>query len=204
PAADALDRDGLPDGQGGVLLCLEPTGQGSGEAGGRRIRTRPGIGPPSPRRSSPEPGVSSRQPRLLIVLARARSDWHVRSFCTGPISRRRAHRRGAGYGPGPPVPVRDLVSGGRGPRGRGHGAGNVGHSLGGWTALAATAVEPRIRAVVALAPGGSSRVKPGILPVTLDFRWGRNVPALYLAAENDVSLPLDEMYERAVRSGAGK
>src|SRR5437870_11660700 len=48
--------------------------------------------------------------------------------------------------------------------------GIVGHSLGGWTALAATEVEPRIRAVVALAPGGSSRVKPGILPLTLDFR----------------------------------
>jgi predicted dienelactone hydrolase len=73
--------------------------------------------------------------------------------------------------------------------------GIVGHSLGGWTALAETAVEPRMRAVVALAPGGSSRVKPEILPVTLDFRWGRDVPALYLAAENDVSLPLDGMYE---------
>ena len=78
--------------------------------------------------------------------------------------------------------------------------GIVGHSLGGWTALAATAVEPRIRAVVALAPGGSSRVKPGILPVTLDFRWGRDVPTLYLAAENDVSLPLDGMCELFARA----
>lgn len=82
--------------------------------------------------------------------------------------------------------------------------GIVGHSLGGWTALAATAVDPRIRAVVALAPGGSVRVKPGILPVTLDFRWDRVVPALYLAAENDVSLPLDGMFELFDRAPAPK
>src|SRR5438552_2706809 len=42
--------------------------------------------------------------------------------------------------------------------------GIVGHRFGGWTALAATEVDLRIRAVVALAPGGSSRPKPGILP----------------------------------------
>lgn len=73
--------------------------------------------------------------------------------------------------------------------------GIVGHSFGGWTALAAPAVEGRIRVVVGLAPAGSSKRKPGILPVTLDFRWGRDVPTLYLVAENDVSLPLDGMYE---------
>ena len=61
--------------------------------------------------------------------------------------------------------------------------GMVGYSFGGWTALAATEVDWRIRAVVALAPGGSSRPKPGILPATLRFAWGRDVPALYLVAE---------------------
>lgn len=71
----------------------------------------------------------------------------------------------------------------------------VGHSLGGSTALAAPDVEPRICCIVALAPGGASRPKPGILPVTLDFRWGREVPTLILAAENDVSLPLDGVEE---------
>jgi dienelactone hydrolase len=73
--------------------------------------------------------------------------------------------------------------------------GIVGYSFGGWTALAATAVEPRIRAVVALAPGGSSKPRPGIIPATLDFDWGRDVPALYLVAENDTMTPLAGMYE---------
>ena len=77
--------------------------------------------------------------------------------------------------------------------------GIVGHSFGGWTALAAPDVEPRIRAIVALAPGGGSNPKPGILPLKLTFRWGRDIPTLYLVAENDVPLPLDginELFER--------
>lgn len=82
--------------------------------------------------------------------------------------------------------------------------GIVGHSFGGWTALAATDVEWRIRAVVALAPGGSSRPKPGILPVKLTFTWGRDVPTLYLVAENDISLPLAGMYELFERTPATK
>lgn len=82
--------------------------------------------------------------------------------------------------------------------------GIVGHSFGGWTALAATGVEPRIRAVVALAPGGSSHPKPGILPVELNFNWARDVPTLYLVAENDVSLPLAGMYELFNRTRATK
>jgi predicted dienelactone hydrolase len=82
--------------------------------------------------------------------------------------------------------------------------GIVGHSLGGWTALAATEIDARIRAVVALAPGGSSRPKPGMLPVKLGFNWGRDVPTLYLVAENDVSLPLAGMYELFERTPATK
>lgn len=82
--------------------------------------------------------------------------------------------------------------------------GIVGHSFGGWTALAATEAEERIRAVVALAPGGSSQTKPGILPVKLTFNWGRDVPTLYLVAENDVSLPLAGMYELFERTPATK
>jgi predicted dienelactone hydrolase len=82
--------------------------------------------------------------------------------------------------------------------------GIVGYSFGGWTALAATAVEWRIRAVVALAPGGSSRPKPGILPATLTFAWGRDVPTLYLAAENDTMTPLDGMHELFERTPATK
>lgn len=82
--------------------------------------------------------------------------------------------------------------------------GIVGHSFGGWTALAATDVESRIRAVVALAPGGSSQPKPGILRVKLTFTWGRDVPTLYLVAENDISLPLAGMYELFERTPATK
>ena len=82
--------------------------------------------------------------------------------------------------------------------------GIVGHSFGGWTALATTEVERRICAVVALAPGGSSRPKPGIIPGKLTFTWGRNVPTLYLVAENDVFLPLAGMYELFERTPATK
>ncbi|HJY83205.1 MAG TPA: dienelactone hydrolase family protein [Candidatus Binatia bacterium] len=56
--------------------------------------------------------------------------------------------------------------------------GIVGHSFGGWTALATVDVERDIRAVVALAPAGASKRKPGILPCELSFAWGRDVPTL--------------------------
>ena len=74
-------------------------------------------------------------------------------------------------------------------------AGIVGHSFGGWTALAVPDVEPRIAAIVALAPGGASKARPGILPVKLDFRWGRDIPTLIVAAENDNSIPLEDVKE---------
>jgi dienelactone hydrolase len=73
--------------------------------------------------------------------------------------------------------------------------GLVGHSFGGWTVLAAIEVDRRVRSVVALAPGGASQPRPGILPVTLAFNWERDVPTLYLAAENDVSTPLAGIVE---------
>jgi dienelactone hydrolase len=78
--------------------------------------------------------------------------------------------------------------------------GLVGHSLGGWTVLATPEVDDRVRSVVAMGAGGSNEPRPGILPVTLTFNWLREVPALYLAAENDVPIPLEgalEIYERA-------
>jgi dienelactone hydrolase len=82
-----------------------------------------------------------------------------------------------------PVPV-DLGS-----------IGIVGHSIGGWTALAAPETESRIGAVVALAPGGASNPRPGIMNVRLTFQWNREIPALYLVAENDTPLPLSGMFE---------
>jgi dienelactone hydrolase len=77
--------------------------------------------------------------------------------------------------------------------------GIAGHSLGGWTALATPDADPRVKAVAALAPGGSKNPRPGILPLELAFAWGRDVPTLYLAAEDDVSIPpsgVIELYER--------
>ena len=73
--------------------------------------------------------------------------------------------------------------------------GIVGHSFGGWTALAAPSADRRLRAVVALAPGGSARRRPGIIPATLAFDRGRAVPTLYLVAELDTALPLGGMHE---------
>ncbi len=76
--------------------------------------------------------------------------------------------------------------------------GIAGHSLGGWTALAAADSDRRIASVAAMAPGGASNPRPGILPLTLAFAR-HDVPVLYLAAEDDLSTPLDgifEIYER--------
>ena len=82
--------------------------------------------------------------------------------------------------------------------------GLIGHSFGGWTVLATPEVESRVRSLVALAPGGSSSPKPGILPLKLTFSWGRDVPTLYLAAENDVPIPLAGVYELFDRTRSSK
>jgi predicted dienelactone hydrolase len=77
--------------------------------------------------------------------------------------------------------------------------GMVGYSFGGWTALAVTAADRRIRATLALAPASSSQPRPGIIPVSLDFAWGRDVPTLLLVAERDTLIPLadmDQLFER--------
>jgi dienelactone hydrolase len=82
--------------------------------------------------------------------------------------------------------------------------GIVGHSFGGWTALATPETDARIRAVVALAPGGSSRPKPGIIPARLKFAWGRDVPTLYLTGEGDIYVPLAAVRELYGRTRAAK
>jgi predicted dienelactone hydrolase len=56
--------------------------------------------------------------------------------------------------------------------------GIVGHSFGAWTALATPETDSRIGAVVALAPGGTSNPRPGILPVKLTFQWGQFRPCI--------------------------
>jgi dienelactone hydrolase len=82
--------------------------------------------------------------------------------------------------------------------------GLVGHSFGGWTVLATAEVDPRVGAVVALAPGGNSRPQPGVLPLHLTFARSRDVPTLYLAAENDVPIPVEAVRELFDRSPGTK
>jgi dienelactone hydrolase len=82
--------------------------------------------------------------------------------------------------------------------------GAVGHSFGGWTVLSLPDVDDRVRAVVALAPGGSSNPRPGILRAPLGFGWRREVPVLYLVAEDDVALPLSGMVELFERTPSAR
>ena len=78
--------------------------------------------------------------------------------------------------------------------------GVAGHSFGGWTALATPEQERRVRAVVALAPGGSSRPMPGVLPLTLAFGWQRTTPVLILTGDCDVPVPLEGVQEIFARA----
>jgi dienelactone hydrolase len=73
--------------------------------------------------------------------------------------------------------------------------GLVGHSLGGWSVLAAADADPRVAAVVALAPGGSRHPPPGVLRLPLTFTRSPGVPTLVLAGENDVPVPLDDVLD---------
>jgi dienelactone hydrolase len=82
--------------------------------------------------------------------------------------------------------------------------GIVGHSFGGWTALAVPETGERIGALVALAPAGASNPKPGIIPATLSFNWRRPPATLYLIAEDDVFLPIAGMYELYERTPGEK
>ena len=83
--------------------------------------------------------------------------------------------------------------------------GMSGHSFGGWTTLATTARDRRIRAALALAPaGGWSPLPSDALGQALDFAWGRDVPTLFLVAEFDTLLPLRGMYELFKRTRSAK
>lgn len=83
--------------------------------------------------------------------------------------------------------------------------GMTGHSFGGWTTLAATARDRRIRAALPLAPaGGSSPLPVDRLKESLTFSWGRDVPTLFLVAERDSLLPLEGMYELLAKTQSTK
>ena len=80
----------------------------------------------------------------------------------------------------------------------------AGHSFGGWTALALPETDTRIQAVVALARGGASNPKPGIIPATLSFNWPRPPATLYIVAEDDVLTPIAGMHELYSRTPGPK
>jgi dienelactone hydrolase len=82
--------------------------------------------------------------------------------------------------------------------------GIVGHSFGGWAALATPDQDERIGAVVALAPAGAEPAPPGTIPVTLRFAWSRTVPTLYLVARDDAALPIEGMYQLYERTPGPK
>jgi dienelactone hydrolase len=87
--------------------------------------------------------------------------------------------------------------------------GMTGHSFGGWTTLATTARDERIRAALPLAPAGG-RGNPlapnGEDPLyrSLDLAWSRPVPTLYLVADFDTLLPLASMHDLFGRTQAPK
>ena len=83
--------------------------------------------------------------------------------------------------------------------------GVAGHSFGGWTTLMATARDRRIRAALPLAPaGGENPLGANVLGETLDFSWGRDVPTLFIVADQDNILPLPGMHELHGRTQATK
>jgi len=83
--------------------------------------------------------------------------------------------------------------------------GMAGHSFGGWTTLATTARDRRIRAALPLAPaGGASPLPVNLLRESLDFRWGREVPTLYVVGDRDSLLPLPGMHELFGRTQGSK
>ncbi len=79
--------------------------------------------------------------------------------------------------------------------------GMAGHSFGGWTTLAATARDARIRAALPLAPAGGASELPvdPLVASSVSLRWAREVPTLFIVADRDTLLPLAGMrqiYER--------
>jgi predicted dienelactone hydrolase len=74
--------------------------------------------------------------------------------------------------------------------------GIAGHSFGGWTTLATTGRDARIRAALPLAPAGGTLASfPNPLSEALDFAWTRDVPTLFVVAEKDSILPLPSMHD---------
>jgi dienelactone hydrolase len=73
----------------------------------------------------------------------------------------------------------------------------TGHSFGGWTTLATTGRDTRIRAALPLAPAGGSLPELAGNPLAdaLDLGWTREVPTLFVVADRDSILPLPSMHD---------
>jgi len=83
--------------------------------------------------------------------------------------------------------------------------GISGHSFGGWTTLATTGRDARIRAALPLAPAGGKSEEGPLGPAdamadSLELGWEREVDTLYLVAEFDTLLPLDGMRDLLART----
>jgi len=83
--------------------------------------------------------------------------------------------------------------------------GISGHSFGGWTTLATTSRDARIRAALPLAPAGGRTAMTDLgltddMANALDIGWDRTVETLYLVAEFDSLLPLDGMRDLLKRT----
>jgi predicted dienelactone hydrolase len=77
--------------------------------------------------------------------------------------------------------------------------GVAGHSFGGWTALEVAARDRRIRAVLALAPGGIADPPPGVIRMRPSSEWVRDAPTLVLGAERDGLIPLAQLRQLVAR-----
>ena len=74
--------------------------------------------------------------------------------------------------------------------------GICGHSFGGWTSLATSMNDERIKAVIPLAPaGGKSKtaISNGVDFAMNNIKFANTIPCLYLVADQDTLLPLDSM-----------
>jgi pimeloyl-ACP methyl ester carboxylesterase len=80
------------------------------------------------------------------------------------------------------------------------GVGVVGHSFGGWTSLVLGSREPRVRALVPMAPaGGAGPLWALALERELTFEFPADVETLYLAAQRDSLLPevgIEQLFRR--------
>lgn len=76
--------------------------------------------------------------------------------------------------------------------------GICGHSFGGWTSLASATQDPRIKAIVPLAPAGGKSEQAISNGVDFSFdkiHFQNEVPCLFLVADKDTLLPLDSMHD---------